>query len=402
MNPATSAIRLKNERAILDYVIINKETSRADLAQVLGVSTPTVTNIVSDLIEKNFLLEGRRRKSAAGRRTTMLQFNEDLHYVLTVEISSLLTVNICNLGGKRLATENIACELEITNDRSATQVMKNIAHALMGFLQRQPEETRNRVRMIGLCPRGMVNNKNTLDVVTLNWKDFSLPKALEAEMRLPTYAEGITRTLAYYEMRFIDPSEKNVLYLNISPGIGMVQFFDQKMIRGRTGIAGEVGHMTLDIQGPRCYCGNRGCFEYYCGIQSIIERAKALLTEENASDPFYDLAVRQHKPVTLGLLFEAQRSGSLLIHDLLKKVSEYLGAALSNLYNIYDPDRIIVAFDSDFKSNFLLENAKAEARSRIVNQFARELIISNAHLEGSQLHQAITAYALTKYLDTLY
>lgn len=402
MNPATSAIRLKNERDIIDYVISNGEASRVTLAAALGLSTPTVANIVSDLIEKNLLFEARREKSVAGRRTALLQFNGDLHYVLTVEIAMGLVVSVCNLIGDRLVSETIPCELKITETCSAAQVMKNIASSLSDFLQRQPEELQQRIKMIGLCPHGMVNSESTVDSILLNWRNFNLAKALEARMQIPVFIEGITRVLALYEMRHTSSLEKNILYLNISAGIGMVQFFDRKMVMGKTGIAGEIGHMTLDIRGPRCYCGNRGCFEYYCGMEYVKQRAQELLSEENKSDPFYHMAVVQKRPVTLDLLLEAQQEGSLIVHELLKSVAEYLGAALATLYNAYDPDRIIIAMEHNSERNFLLESAKAEARSRVVNQFTRELNITEAHLKISELHRAISTFALKKYLDTLY
>ena len=128
----------------------------------------------------------------------------------------------------------------------------------------------------------------------------------------------------------------------------------------------------------------------------------AVLTEENKHDLFYDLVVNQKQPLTQELLFRAQKEGSLVVHELLSDVSEYLGMGFATLYNIYDPDRIIVSMDPYFEQNFLVENAKIEARSRIVNQFSRDIVVSGAHLSGSQVHRAIIAFVLMKYLDTLY
>lgn len=404
MNPAAFAARQKNERHILEYVINNGETSRVTLAKSLSLSTATVTNIVTDLIDKNLLYESRRENSTVGRKTTLLQFNKNLCLVLTVEIRTEqhLRLAICNLAGEMLASETVFCDLIVTSECPNTKVLKNIISALTQFLQKQPEEIHSQVKMIGLCLHGMVNSAQTFDAPGLNWKNLNLTMPLQVAMGMPVYSDGITRILANYEMRFIDPSEKNVIYLNLSTGIGMVHFFNRKMVMGKTGIAGEVGHISLDIHGPQCYCGNRGCFESYCGMNFVLQRAQDLLTEENQADPFYDLVVNQKKPITTELLFQAQRQGSLIIHELLSTVAEYLGAGLTTLYNIYDPDRIIIAMNAPFENNFLIENAKIEARSRIVNQFSRDINISGAHLSGSQVHRAIAAFVLMKYLDSLY
>lgn len=402
MNPATLATRKKNERRILEYVVANKETSRTVLANALGISTATVTNIVTDLMERNLLLESRKDKSIAGRKTTLLKFNGELLYILTLEIcvGNKLIISICNLNGDLLATQCVTCETVVSSTCTKSQVPKNIIQALNCFLDKQPSHIREKVTLIGLCLHGMVNASQTFDAASLNWKNLNLTMPLQVAMGMPVYAEGITRMMAKYEMRFIDAQEKNVIYLNLSQGIGMVHFFNKKMITGKTGIAGEVGHISLNIYGPQCYCGNRGCFEYYCSIQSILKQARLLLTEENKNDLFYDMVVNQKRPVTLELLLQAQKQGSLLIHDLLCSVSEYLGAGIANLYNIYDPDRIIIAAEPTVPDNFLLKNAIIEARSRIVNQFSRDLTISPAHLSANNLHYAITDYVLWKYLDS--
>lgn len=404
MNPVAFTTRQKNERRILEYVINNTEASRVTLAKALDLSTATVTNIVTDLLEKNLLFEGRQEKSTVGRRTTLLQFNGDLFYVLTVEIpvDRPLQISVCDLFGNTIISEAVACEVVVTSACPNTQVLKNLIYAISDFLKQQPSEIREKVKLVGLCPHGMVNAQGTLDIPGLNWTKLNLAMPLQATLGMPVYAEGITRILAHYELRFIDPSEKNVIFLNLSCGVGMVQFFDRKMVAGKTGVAGEVGHISLNTHGPQCYCGNQGCFERYCGMASVLQQARALLTEESKHDLFYDMVINQKLPLTQDLLFRAQKEGSLVIHELLSNVSEYLGMGFAMLYNIFDPDRIIVSMDSYFERNFLIENAKMEARSRIVNQFCRDILISGAHLSGSQVHRAISAFALKKYLDSLY
>ena len=232
MNPAAFTTRQKNERRILEYVINNREVSRVTLAKVLNLSTATVTNIVTDLIEKKLLYEGRQEKSTAGRKTTLLQFNGELFYVLTVEIpvDRPLLVSVCDLFGNKIISETVLCDMVVTSECSNTQVLKNVIFALSDFLRRQPLEIQEKIKLVGLCPHGMVNAQGTLDIPGLNWTKLNLAMPLQATLGIPVCAEGITRILAHYELRFIDPSEKNVIFLNLSSGVGMVQFFNQKNI----------------------------------------------------------------------------------------------------------------------------------------------------------------------------
>ena len=403
MNPAAFAARKKNERRIIEYIIANGETSRVTLANALGISTATVTNIVTELLERDFLFESRKNNSTVGRKTTLLKFNNKMFYVLTLEIrtSQELILSICDLNGDLLTSHTVSCEIRVSPTCTRTQVMKNIIQELNQFLNNQPDHFRSKVKMIGLCLHGMVNASQTCDMPGVNWKNMNLAASLQSATGMPVYSEGITRILANYEMRFIDPSERNVIFLNMFVGVGLVHFFNRKMVMGKTGIAGEIGHISLNSHGPQCYCGNRGCFEYYCGMNFILQRAQEFLVEENKQDPFYDMVINKKMPLTPTLLFQAQKAGSLLIHELLCDASEHLGDALVTLYNIFDPDRIIVATEPDIQDNFLFENAKIEARSRIINQFSRDIVISSAHLGPSELHRAITDFLLRHYLDTL-
>ena len=147
---------------------------------------------------------------------------------------------------------------------------------------------------------------------------------------------------------------------------------------------------------------NRGCFEYYCGMHNILDRAAELLVEENRDDVFYDLVVNQKEPLTAGLLFRAREMGSLVVHELLCEVSEYLGAGIATLYNIYDPDRLILSGYLSGADSFLLETARAKAGSRIINRFSREINLSMAHITGENIHLATSAFVLTKFLNSLY
>ena len=114
------------------------------------------------------------------------------------------------------------------------------------------------------------------------------------------------------------------------------------------------------------------------------------------------MVVNHGAPLTARTLFDALNRGSLVIHELLSEVSQYLGSGLATLYNIFDPDRIIVSAYLDDDDSFVLDNAITEAKSRIVNRFSRELNITRAHLKVDETHLGICAYVLKELLDEMY
>ena len=404
MNKAALRSKQKNLRRILDYVIKNGEVSRVEIARAFGISTATVTNLVTELISQKLLYESRLKHASAGRKTTMLRFSADLCRIVTVFLSQKKAVDmaVCNLLGEPLVTKTVTLSLDITEERPEIVVLRDIIRAIKSFVESQPKDLYTSIAAIGVCVGGMVNIRQTIDMPQANWKNVNLVAPLQAEMHMPVYFEGVTRMKAQYELRYIEPEERNVIYLNLSTGIGIVNFFNGHIIQGHTGIAGEAGHISLNLHGPKCYCGNRGCFEIYCGMFQILARAALLIHRKNKGDIFYDMVVNQGAPLTARTLFEALNRGSLVVHELLNEVSQYLGSGLASLYNIFDPDRIIISAYLDDDDSFVLDNAITEAKSRIVNRFSRQLHITRAHLKIEETHLGICAYVLKKLLDEMF
>lgn len=404
MNPVTLSAKIKNTRNILEYIINNGETSRITLATALGLSTGTVTNIVTELIQQDLVFESRQESSAAGRKTTLLQFNGKRALMITCVfglIENTMDLALQDLLGNVIDSETIQCPLHVDTERPEVILIKEIIGYIQSFINKQPECSRNLLCAVGLCIGGMVDSNQQIYAPIANWRHINLVAPLSAALHLPVYAEGVTRIRALYELRWLDVSDKNVIYLNLSNGIGMVNFFNGKMIRGKTGIAGEVGHISLNPLGPKCYCGNCGCFEYYCAMEQIVERVKYCIKTIDKDDVLYDLVVNHEKPVTPNLIFEAWQKGSLVVYQLLSSVSKYLGAGLTTIYNIYDPDRIVLSGYAYGLDDPIIEEAIIDAKSRIINKFSRELNITRARLKPKQENLATALFVTSKYLDSV-
>ncbi|HIS04154.1 MAG TPA: ROK family transcriptional regulator [Candidatus Pullichristensenella avicola] len=406
MNPVVLVEKRKNALGILNYLIDNGEASRQILSNELKLSSGTVTNIVTELLEKKLILESRQLRSAIGRKSTLLQFNWNLHNIITasiaVDVSDAVRLAVTNLEGEILAEESVQCDLRISETRSEFEVIKNIIDIFRGFFNQQLPDIQNSINAIGICIGGMVHapqntdSVQTIDLPLYNWYNVNLISPLSAALQLPVLIEGVTRIKALYEMRFIDPSERNVVFLNLSSGVGMVNFFNGKMVLGKYGIAGEIGHISLNIHGPKCFCGNNGCFEQYCGMNNILNRIPSMLSDK--SDILYDMVVQRHLPISPEMLFTAHKDGSLEAHRLLYEVSEYLGMGLATIINIYDPDRIILTGYLRGQDDFIMDRAISYARSRIVKSFDRNITISRSNLKDENHFLPISAFVLKNLL----
>lgn len=412
MNPGTLILKQKNARNILEYIISEEETSRIAIARSLGLSTGTVTNIVTELIEQGLVYENRQENSAAGRKTSILRFNAKKAYLITCNVDHIgyeriadnIHLTLCDLLGNIISFRNLKLEIDVSPNNPDIEIIKSIIEAIQSFIREQDPADASRLFGIGLCVGGMVDSSQFIEAPASNWSHFNLVKPLQAAIGLPVFAEGITRIKARYEMRWLKEPEINVIYLNLSSGIGMVNFFNGKMVKGKTGIAGEIGHISLNINGPKCYCGNAGCFETYCGLTNIVKRAAQLRDTIDHNDVFYKIAEDADWNITPEMLFSARDRGSLAIYQLLNEVSRYLGSGLASIYNTFDPDNLILSGYADDLDNTVIKNALIEAKSKIINKFSRDMNVSRAHLKTNQesLAKAIAGFVTAKYLDTMY
>ncbi len=403
MNPAALTTKKNNKKKILNYTITHDDATRIKLSSVLGLSAGTITNLVTELIQQNLLLEGREAYYKHGRKTKFLKFNGDFAYVLCAEMAEqeALKLTVCNLLGSEITSKSIGMSFTATNDNSVQNIMRTFINHICSFLEQMEEPLRQKLCALAVSINGMVDTNKMIDMPLYNWSSVNLCTPLEAAVHLPIYIDNITRIKSVYETRYVNHTIKNIIYLNLSPGIGIAHYFNGKLICGMNGISGEAGHMTLKVDGEKCYCGNSGCFEVYCGHKALLNRLRSGLSKLDTYDVLQQMVEEQQMPLTLDTLDLALKQGSIYANELLMETGRYLGYGLVNLINIFDPDLFIISgYGMDFDS-FILEVALAEARSRIVNTFRREIRMEHARLKKEENYKALTAYVLDDKLDEL-
>lgn len=403
MNPATLLAKQKNTRDIVKCIVRSGEISRPSLAAALHLSTATVTNIITGLMAENVVLEGRADSTGLGRKARLLRFNAKLRYVLAISVtdSSRLSMWVCDLLGGVVHSGGADIPFHVGGGNTEELVVRRVVEAVSQFLASLPAEDAARIAAAAVSIPGIVGYNETIYAPFFQWTNLPLARPLRAAVGHPVYFENVARIKSIYELRYLEPSEKNVIYLTTSPGVGMVNFFDGKMIMGKNGISGEVGHMSLNIDGPECYCGNHGCFEGYCGELELLKRGETIANGPDACPILRGLLRGGERPLDIAALIEARDRGSMPVHALFHETARYLGSGLTSLINCFDPDRIILSGTLVEQDDYIFETAIQEARSHIIKKFTRDVQISRPHLPKDHIEQAICAYLLDDILDQL-
>jgi glucokinase len=226
------------------------------------------------------------------------------------------------------------------------------------------------------------------------WKDVPLKDIVEEEMGVKTYLINDANAAALGEMRFgAARGARNFVYVTLSTGIGGGIVIDGQIYSGALGTAGEIGHMTIDIDGPPCDCGNTGCWETLASGTALAREAKKCLKEGDRTS-ILEYADGSINKVTAETVHRAAEQGDALAKELIARTSYYVGVGLANLINIFNPELIIIGGGLSNMGAMLLEPAYKVAAERAYRvafahvRFARPELGRNSGVIG------VAAYVL--------
>ncbi len=323
-----SLIKELNTSLILNTIRERKSISRAEIAKVTGLTAATVTNITGELIKYNIIQETRFGKSNGGRKPIMLEFNASHYHILGVVISRQeITVSLTDLNSNPISIKKGYIEPPLTPEKVLGWIVNEGARLI--------EESEKRVLGIGVSMEGLIDEKKGICVLSSNfsWKSVNIKEFLSARLKLPVYVNNDVKALAKGEEMFGKAKKSdNFILLYISYGIGAALVNRGKIYRGISNYACEVGHITLDINGPLCSCGSKGCFQALASGEALIGEIR-----KNKLEGLFD-----KKDISVSDISEKIRKGDKIILELVEKQAVYIGTGIANILNVFNPSEIII------------------------------------------------------------
>jgi predicted NBD/HSP70 family sugar kinase len=321
-----------NRQIALNLVREKQPISRAELARVMGMRRGAVSLLVNQLLESGQVFEGAKGESKRGRRPTHLYIDTRRSCTLAVDISASRTsMLLMDALGHPLGE---VTEFP-TRRRPAALVKALVAH--MGPILSQPP-ARGQCVGIGVAVSGIVDLEGRLKYSpTLGWRDVDLVTPLRAATGLPVVIENSVKACILAQIWAVTgdlPADGPVVFVNISDGVGVGIGIDGKLLRGAHNVAGEFGHVPLNIHGPACSCGQRGCWEAYVSKRAITARYVG-------SDPGWTGVTEPGGPTVREIVARA-RGGEGRALETLRETAYYIGRGFSTLIKSLDPRRVYV------------------------------------------------------------
>ena len=236
---------------------------------------------------------------------------------------------------------------------------------------------------IGIAAAGIIDSAEGKVIFSPNlpgWHEVPLSDAIERRFSVPVYLGNDGNLAALGEWRFgVERKVANLIYIAVSTGIGGGIIADGKLYTGACGAAGEIGHMTIDVNGPACRCGNNGCWETLASGTALAREAVKQVAEGTRTS-IIELVGGDVSKIDALIVGMAARQGDELAERLVSRLSYYFGVGLANLVNIFNPELILIGGGVAKLGNLLLEPAIKVVRERAFSTAAMAVEIKPAIL----------------------
>lgn len=366
-----------NRRVVLNLIRSRQPISRADVARSSGLQRSTVSAITEQLIAERWVREGAMGQLPRGRKPTFLHLNAERAAVLGVNLRPIRTdVVLADLSGRFLSQQSFA-----TNE-TPQAFLAELSERLRLML----EANRGiEYEGIGISVPGRVDpqTQRLIFAPNLQWGEVDLKTPLEKATGLAVELENAATACALAELWFGPHSDaaRHFAVVTISEGIGVGLVVNGERVRGGAGLAGEFGHIALDDAGPRCGCGNLGCWEMFASNQAAIrfyQEAQSLSHNEKRA-----AAV----PTIEELLQLVARGDALALHAV-EQMAHYLGQGLAMVIMAVAPEVILLIGEITTAWAHLEPILQAEIQRRCrVPQLPR--LVPSDHLRRPRLRGAI-------------
>ena len=358
-----SDIQEINRSLVLNTLREKPDSSRSAIAQITGLQQATITKIVNDFIDWGIVSESGLLKSSGGRRSIGLRLNSNQYRIISVRLQRTnITAGLYDIAGKGYTF--IKEPIEIARGaEAAVATMISVIRALIA------EAEGNTLLGIGIgLPGPYLRDRGIITVMAdfPGWEGKKIQEQLENEFGPIVYAEHDAQANALAEWWFGRQREGETTLLSVSmeEGLGAGLILNGKPYFGKQGIAGEIGHISIDYNGLPCPCGSRGCLRNYCSDTAVLRIAHAGRRKHPESSLYH------REAFSLADVIDAAKKGDSYAVSLLHEAGTNLGYGLINVIYMYNPGVIVLSRQFSGAGDLFLDAVRDVLRRRLPKEIA--------------------------------
>lgn len=388
-------VRRVNRALLVRHLLLEGQSSRAAVGEATGLSAATVTNVVGELLGEGAVVEQGQAESDGGRPRTLLGLNRDAARAFGADVGeTAVTVGMFDLDLNRLGERTYP----FPDRRISPEAVMDFIVAGVGDLIEDRRGPAVPLLGLGLGVPGIVQSaagegdvtESIVHAQVVGWDAVSFGD-LAARLGMPVFVDNGAKTTTQAESWFgsIKGVEDAVVVL-IGAGAGAGIVSNGRLLRGSSSSAGEWGHTKISMDGTRCRCGAKGCVETFVGAASVLDAWRGP-----------EGTTAGQEPEEVASLFAAWADGDPRAMSAVQDLVEHLGVALSNLVNLYNPQKIILGgwFGDVIAAHVLDEVTEAVKRSSL-EQPGADVVIERSRLGSKAVALGAATLPLEQFIET--
>jgi glucokinase-like ROK family protein len=361
-NLKTPVLLSSDEAEVMRALRKNGQTSRPEIVSITGWSRAKASQEVNSLIEKGFLVETGKGLSKGGRKPRLLFLNQDLGYVIGVDIGATsLEIALADVNGSILRRE-----IEPADVRQPPEEVLGRCKAMILDIAQAENINTAQILGVGIGVPGPVDFTHGVLVappLMPDWEKFPIRSFIKETFPSAfVVVDNDVNIMALGEQRSGDAADiDHFLVIKIGTGIGCGIMASRKIHRGNNGCAGDVGHICVDKQGPICRCGNRGCLEAMAAGPAIAD--KAMQAARDGRSDLLKEYLDNNGILTPEDVNAACREGDEAALEIIRASGQMIGEMLAGLVNFFNPSHIFITGGiANFGNHLLISIKRAVLR----------------------------------------
>ena len=370
-NSTSKSLRYK--RRIIEHIIDEGPETLPILSRKLELSVPTTSKYVNEMIDGGLMRNYGKLETSGGRHPFLFGLDPSNVYFLGVDFTQgkmhMMMMDFC--GDQVQEVMDIPFKFENT-----PECLESNCQRIDHYIDHESTVKRKDLVSIGLNLFGRINPETGSSYTYFNFSERPLGEILTERFRIPVWVDNDSRASAYGEyMTHIREEGRNILYINVTWGLGLGIIIDGKPYAGKSGFSGELGHIHAFENEVLCHCGKKGCLETEASGSAMYRKFQERIAQGDTStltSPDGPFGITNPEDVTLDLLIDATQREDILCIDILEEIDNNLGMHIAGLINLYNPDFVIIGGQLANTGDYFMQPLKTAIRKYSLNMVSQD------------------------------
>lgn len=359
------------KKKVITYYMYNRLSTIPDLSKELDLSVPTVTKLIMEMCEDGYIMNYGKQETNEGRPPTLYGLIPDSGYFVGVDIKRFsLNIGLMNIIGDFVDLK-MGIPYEFSN---TTAGLNKLCNDISTFIS-SADINKEKILNIGVNISGRVNPELGYSFSMFNFEERPLAEVISEKIGYRVTIDNDTRAMTYGEMvKGLVRGEKNIIFINLSWGIGAGLIINGDIFTGKSGFSGEFGHFNVFDNEILCHCGKRGCLETEVS-GAALQRKLIHCIKNGKQSILSDRVLSDSTPLTLDEIVSATNQEDLLCIELVEEIGQKLGRYLAGLINLLNPELVIIGGVLAQTGDYILQPIKSAVRKYSLNLVNKDSVI---------------------------